>query len=72
MRARLGPTAQPLQALAERVVGMRNDINVLYMSGHAREGLDTAYKNRESFEFLQKPFSREAMLNKVAHVLDAE
>jgi two-component system cell cycle sensor histidine kinase/response regulator CckA len=58
--------------LAERVVAVRSDIKVLYMSGHAREGLDTAYKNRESFEFLQKPFSREAMLNKVAHVLDAE
>jgi two-component system cell cycle sensor histidine kinase/response regulator CckA len=58
--------------LAERVVAVRSDIKVLYMSGHAREGLDTAYKNRESFEFLQKPFSREAMLTKVAHVLDAE
>jgi two-component system cell cycle sensor histidine kinase/response regulator CckA len=58
--------------LAERVVAMRNDIKVLYMSGHAREGLDSAYKNRESIEFLQKPFTREAMLNKVAHVLDSE
>jgi PAS domain S-box-containing protein len=57
--------------LAERVVHMRPDIKVLYMSGHAREGLDAAYRAREAFEFLQKPFTREAMLAKVAHVLDA-
>jgi PAS domain S-box-containing protein len=57
--------------LAERVVHMRPDIKVLYMSGHAREGLDAAYRARETFEFLQKPFTREAMLAKVAHVLDA-
>jgi two-component system cell cycle sensor histidine kinase/response regulator CckA len=56
--------------LAERVVAMRDDIKVLYMSGHAREGLDAAYRNREAFEFLQKPFTRDAMLAKVAHVLD--
>ena len=57
--------------LAERVVHMRPGIKVLYMSGHAREGLDAAYRAREAFEFLQKPFTREAMLTKVAHVLDA-
>ena len=44
--------------LAERVVHMRPGIKVLYMSGHAREGLDAAYRAREEFDFLQKPFNR--------------
>ncbi len=55
--------------LADRVVAMREGIKVLYMSGHARDGLDVGTGPRE---FLQKPFTRQAMLSKVAGVLGDE
>jgi PAS domain S-box-containing protein len=55
--------------LAERVLTIRPGIKVLYMSGHAREGLDTQQASEGGVEFLQKPFTRQAMLAKVASVL---
>jgi CheY-like chemotaxis protein len=55
--------------LAERVVVMRPGIKVLYMSGHAREALDTQQMRGQSVEFLQKPFTRQSMLEKVHGVL---
>ena len=55
--------------LAERVVVMRPGIKVLYMSGHAREALDTQQMREQSVEFLQKPFTRQSMLEKVHSVL---
>ena len=58
--------------LAERVVAMRQGIKVLYMSGHAREGLDGSHARSEPLEFLQKPFTRQAMLSKIASVLSDE
>ncbi|HEX6240543.1 MAG TPA: response regulator, partial [Polyangiales bacterium] len=57
--------------LAERVLTIRPGIKVLYMSGHAREGLDTQ-QAEGGVEFLQKPFTRQAMLSKVASVLGAD
>jgi PAS domain S-box-containing protein len=58
--------------LAERVVSIRHGIKVLYMSGHAREGLDTQQASEGGIEFLQKPFTRQAMLSKVASVLGTD
>jgi PAS domain S-box-containing protein len=58
--------------LAQRVVAMREGIRVLYMSGHAREGLDSQVPGDGSREFLQKPFTRQDMLLKVATVLGEE
>jgi two-component system cell cycle sensor histidine kinase/response regulator CckA len=58
--------------LAERVLTMRPGIKVLYMSGHAREGLDTHQASEGGVEFLQKPFTRQAMLSKVAGVLGTD
>jgi two-component system cell cycle sensor histidine kinase/response regulator CckA len=55
--------------LAERVLTIRQGIKVLYMSGHAREGLDSQQAAEGAVEFLQKPFTRQAMLSKVASVL---
>jgi two-component system cell cycle sensor histidine kinase/response regulator CckA len=55
--------------LAERVVVMRPGIKVLYMSGHAREALDPAQVRGQVVEFLQKPFTRQSMLEKVHSVL---
>jgi two-component system cell cycle sensor histidine kinase/response regulator CckA len=57
--------------LAERVLTIRPGTKVLYMSGHAREGLDTQ-QAEGGVEFLQKPFTRQAMLSKVASVLGAD
>ena len=42
------------------------------MSGHAREGLDSQEPGDATREFLQKPFTRQAMLSKIAGVLDTE
>ncbi|MDB4975741.1 MAG: sensor hybrid histidine kinase [Myxococcaceae bacterium] len=55
--------------LAERVVVMRPGIKVLYMSGHAREALDSPQVRDQGVEFLQKPFTRLSMLEKVHGVL---
>jgi two-component system cell cycle sensor histidine kinase/response regulator CckA len=52
--------------LADRVVTMCDGVKVLYMSGHARDGLDVGTGPRE---FIQKPFTRQAMLSKIANVL---
>jgi PAS domain S-box-containing protein len=51
--------------LADRVVTMCDGVKVLYMSGHARDGLDVVGPR----EFIQKPFTRQAMLTKIAGVL---
>jgi two-component system, cell cycle sensor histidine kinase and response regulator CckA len=58
--------------LAERVVAMRRDIKVLYMSGHAREALDSEQVRGQGVEFLQKPFTRQSLLLKVHSVLAPE
>ncbi|MDB4991044.1 MAG: hybrid sensor histidine kinase/response regulator [Myxococcaceae bacterium] len=55
--------------LAERVVIMRPGIKVLYMSGHAREALDSPQVREQGVEFLQKPFTRQSLLEKVHGVL---
>jgi two-component system, cell cycle sensor histidine kinase and response regulator CckA len=55
--------------LAVRVRAMREGIRVLYMSGHAREALDSQQVSDQGAEFLQKPFTRQSMLAKVRGVL---
>lgn len=56
--------------LAERVVAMRDDIKVLYMSGYTSDTVDTDNQLDPAVEFLQKPFTRQAMLTKVADILN--
>jgi len=58
--------------LAERVRAMRKGIKVLYMSGHAREALDSQKTGDQVVEFLQKPFTRQSMLHKVRDVLSPD
>jgi two-component system, cell cycle sensor histidine kinase and response regulator CckA len=58
--------------LAERVRPMRLGIKVLFMSGHAREALDTQQVDGQAVEFLQKPFTRQSMLAKVHDVLSSD
>jgi len=58
--------------LAVRVRSMRLGIRVLYMSGHAREALDSQQVSDQGAEFLQKPFTRQSMLAKVRSVLSPD
>ncbi len=54
--------------LAEHVVTMRPGLRVLYMSGHAEEVLSERIA-QDRAEFIQKPFTAQALLEKVASVL---
>ena len=54
--------------LAKRLRGLRNSIRIVYMSGY----LDYNRGNEDFLEegyFLQKPFSRDTLINKVAEAL---
>ena len=54
--------------LAEHVVTMRPGLRVLYMSGHAEEVLSERIA-QDRAEFIQKPFTAQALLERVASVL---
>jgi two-component system CheB/CheR fusion protein len=57
--------------LAERILAMRPDIKVLFMSGHTQ---DVILKEgvKAGTPFLQKPFTPDALANKVRAVLDSQ
>jgi two-component system CheB/CheR fusion protein len=57
--------------LAERILAMRPDIKVLFMSGHTQ---DVILKEgvKGGTPFLQKPFTPDALANKVRAVLDSQ
>ncbi len=54
-----GPT------LAERVLKLRPGLPVLYMSGYSAEALSARRIHDEGAEFIQKPFTRHTLLEKV-------
>ena len=56
-------------ALAERVVKLRPELPVLYMSGYSAEMLSPQRIHDEGAEFIQKPFTRHTLLEKVDAVL---
>jgi FixJ family two-component response regulator len=57
--------------LAERILPMRPDIKVLFMSGHTQ---DVILKEgvKAGTPFLQKPFTPNDLANKVRAVLDSQ
>ena len=55
--------------LAERIVELRPSAKVLFMSGHAATILARYARRKRSSAFLQKPFSREALIHKVREAL---
>jgi two-component system, cell cycle sensor histidine kinase and response regulator CckA len=61
--------------LAARLDSLRPGVKVLYMSGHARDSLssdgDRPGVRGRAIEFLQKPFSRQTLVEKVESVLSA-
>lgn len=57
--------------LSRRVSLLGKNIKFIYMSGYFEDAALTDQKSMESFYYLQKPFSEEALLQKVRKVLDS-
>ncbi len=58
--------------VAERVLDRHPGIRVIYMSGYTRDSAVHGGRLDEGIEFLEKPFTPKALLNKVREVLDTE
>jgi PAS domain S-box-containing protein len=56
--------------LAVQVHSLRPSLRVLYMSGYAQDKFETYIRNKEPFEFIQKPLTPEGLAAKVREVLD--
>jgi len=55
---------------AKKMLAMRNDLRVLYMSGYTNDALENSgVENFAQSEFIQKPFSASALLAKVGEIL---
>jgi PAS domain S-box-containing protein len=58
--------------LVTRLVRLRPDIRVLFMSGYPRDELDTLVPTASDYAFIQKPMSPAAFARAVRDVLDAQ
>ena len=56
--------------LAKRIRSIRPSLRVLYMSGYAQDKFESYARNKEPFEFIQKPLTPEALATKVREVLE--
>jgi signal transduction histidine kinase/CheY-like chemotaxis protein len=56
-------------AIAEKVLSLRPGLPVLFMSGYTEHAVLRQQGINESIPFLQKPFSREALINKIRSML---
>ncbi|HEX9422014.1 MAG TPA: hypothetical protein VF899_02145, partial [Pyrinomonadaceae bacterium] len=56
--------------LAERVVAVDGKLKVLYMSGYTDDAIVYHGVLEEGIDFIQKPFSPDALARKVREVLD--
>ena len=56
--------------VAARARAIRADLRVLYMSGYARDVLNTQGTLDPDADLLEKPFTQDAVLNRVRHILD--
>jgi DNA-binding NarL/FixJ family response regulator len=57
--------------LAERLVSLRPDLKVLYMSGYTENAIVHHGILNEDVGFLQKPFKVNVMVQKIREVLDS-
>jgi two-component system, cell cycle sensor histidine kinase and response regulator CckA len=57
--------------LAAQIRPIRPGLRVLYMSGYAQDKFEAYARNKEPFEFIQKPLTPEGLATKVREVLDA-
>jgi YesN/AraC family two-component response regulator len=58
--------------VAEKVVALRPDIKVLYMSGYTDDSVVRHGVLAQEMPFIQKPFSPIALRNKIREVLGGE
>ncbi len=59
------------RGLAEKLCGLYPDLKVIFMSGYTRGSVVHDGRLDEDIEFLEKPFTPDALLTKVRAVLDA-
>jgi len=57
--------------LAEQLMGVRPEANVLFMSGYTDDTVIYHQVSQAALNFIQKPFTRANLVSKVRHVLDA-
>ncbi len=56
--------------LAERLIPLRPELNVLYMSGYTDEAVGGGGLSMPGTAFLQKPFTPDVLAHRVREVLD--
>jgi FixJ family two-component response regulator len=57
--------------LAERLLALRPELKVLYMSGHTDDAIARHGVLQDGLHFMHKPFSRLELADKVREALDA-
>jgi PAS domain S-box-containing protein len=55
--------------LARRCCGLRSELRVIYVSGYTRDSLLSRETFDEGTEFIEKPFTNEVILDRIARVL---
>lgn len=56
--------------LAERLVGLRPETKVIYMSGHSEDIIESHAAGLDAVNFIRKPFTPDFLARKVRQVLD--
>jgi two-component system, cell cycle sensor histidine kinase and response regulator CckA len=56
--------------LGERLMAMRPELKIIYMSGHIDRSLDPRRAGENGFPFIQKPIRPDTFLTKIREVLD--
>jgi len=59
------------RVLAEKCCDLRDTLKVIYLSGYTKDSLLSQQTFEEGTEFIEKPFTREVILDRIARVLSA-
>ena len=57
--------------LARQCSALRDTLKVIFLSGYTRDSLQSQQTFQDGTEFIEKPFTRDAILDRIAHVLVA-